>query len=50
VLLMCVLLGFLYSWLEEPGFMVPAALLIGQGLLHGRQSEAGAGNENPAGP
>jgi hypothetical protein len=41
VLLMCMLLGFLYSWLEEPGFMVPAALMIGLGLVR---------NESPSGP
>jgi hypothetical protein len=43
MLLMCVPLGFMYSWLEEPGFTMPAALVVGLGLLT-------AGNENPSGP
>ncbi len=44
VLLMCGLLGFMFSWLEEPGFMMPAALVAGLGLLGGQTREAeGAG-------
>jgi hypothetical protein len=33
VLLMCALLGALFSWLEEPGFTLLAALVVGLGLI-----------------
>ena len=39
VLLMSMLLGFTYSWLEEPCFMLPAALIVGLGLASGRLRE-----------
>jgi hypothetical protein len=46
VLLMFVLLGFMYSWLEEPGFTSMAALVVGLGLVAGTSKdpqEAGGG-------
>jgi hypothetical protein len=48
VLLMSVLLGLLYSWLEEPSFMVPAALMIGLGLTHSQQARASRQDEDLA--
>jgi hypothetical protein len=33
VLLMCGLLSVMYSWLEEPGFTLSAALVVGLGLI-----------------
>jgi len=33
VLLMCGLLSVMFSWLEEPGFTLPAALIVGLGLI-----------------
>ncbi len=40
VLLMCGLLGFMFSWLEEPGFTMPAGLVAGLGLAIGQAREA----------
>jgi hypothetical protein len=40
VLLMCGLLGFMFSWLEEPGFTMPASLVAGLGLVIGQAREA----------
>jgi hypothetical protein len=42
VFVMMVLLAFLYSWLEEPGFTMTAALVIGLGCLAGER-EPGVG-------
>ena len=36
VLLMMILLAFFYSWLEEPGYTLTAALVIGLGSVVGR--------------
>jgi hypothetical protein len=38
-LLLFFLLGFLYSWLEEPGFTLMAALIIGLGSIGGAPPE-----------
>jgi len=40
VLLMCGLLGFMFSWLEEPGFTIPVSLVVGLGLIIGQAREA----------
>jgi hypothetical protein len=41
VLLMCGLLGFMFSWLEEPGFTIPASLVVGLCLAIAQAREAG---------
>jgi hypothetical protein len=45
VLLMCGLLSVMYAWLEEPGFTLPAALVVGLGLT----AEAEGRDEGPSG-
>jgi hypothetical protein len=41
-LLMMVLLAFFYSWLEEPGYTLMAALVIGLGSIAGVNDSSGA--------
>jgi hypothetical protein len=31
----------MFSWLEEPGFTMPVALVVGLGLVSGQAREAG---------
>ncbi len=45
VLLMTVLLGFLYSWLEEPGFTLTTALVVGLGLAANDGKISDSGNQ-----
>jgi hypothetical protein len=39
-LVMAALSGVIFSWLEEPGFMLIVALLVGLGLLTGEEKDA----------
>ena len=51
VILMMMLLAFVYSWLEEPGFTMTAALVIGLGCLAGeRGRDSLRGEGSGAGP
>ncbi len=45
ILLMTLLLGFLYSWLEEPGFTLVAALAVGLGLNMSEHAQQSGGKE-----
>ena len=44
VLVMAGILGAVYSWLEEPGFMLSAALVIGLGLVASEEKDASVQN------
>jgi hypothetical protein len=40
VMIMAAVLGLMYSWLEEPGFTLLVALLVGLGLVSQQETEA----------
>jgi len=46
VLVMAGLLGGMYSWLEEPGFTLTVALIVGLGLIASGEQDASAKDHN----
>ena len=46
VMVMAGVLGFLFSWLEEPGFMLTVALVVALGLVSGKKHIGSVVDEN----
>jgi len=46
VMVMGGLLSFFYSWLEEPGFTLPAAMVVGLGLGSAVRADASNGERH----